>query len=265
MIICVNGIFLIPTLRSCITYHFHFSPHSMKKTFCAYTYAGMYVCLYVYQLCLCMLCMVVVCVWYAFWPMPENHFFLQCWRCVCFDLYLMTMFITKVAGVCVYFDPYLMFMFITMLQVCMFWTMPCNHVYHSVAGVHACLFWLVLKSCLSQCLGRCVCVCVCILTRTLYSCLSQNVAGGHTCCGCWPIHYNLLYCHVACGHTCCVGIDPYVIILFIVAMLQVGSGPEELNAEESLLTADGLPKNLVWFLFWNFCFVNEHDFLFLCA
>ena len=42
-----------------------------------------------------------------------------------------------------------------------------------------------------------------------------------------------------------MGIDPYVIILFIVAMLQVGSGPEELNAEESLLTADGLPKNLV--------------------
>ena len=44
---------------------------------------------------------------------------------------------------------------------------------------------------------------------------------------------------------CCVGVDPYVIILFTAAMLQVGSGPEELNSEESLLTADGLPKNLV--------------------
>ena len=42
-----------------------------------------------------------------------------------------------------------------------------------------------------------------------------------------------------------MGVDPYLIILFAAAMLQVGSGPEELNAEENLLTADGLPKNLV--------------------
>ena len=161
MIICVNGVFWIPKLRSCITYHLHFSPHSMNNAFFTYACAGMYVCQYVYQLCLCMhgCCVFVICVsCIHFDPCLTIVFFAMLKVCVfVLTCTLWSRLSHKVAGVCVYFDPYLMFMFITMLQVCMFWTMPCNYVYHSIAGVHACLFWLVLKSCLSQRSGVCVC------------------------------------------------------------------------------------------------------------